>query len=75
LTPRKTTSQKNLKQTTTKLARLANEMKYDAAVKQAEDQIMIQRKQNLQQLKTIKSYLSSLKIGKEALIRKRLNRA
>jgi len=73
LTPRKSTSLKNLKQTTSKLARLANEMKYDTVVEQVEDQIMIQRKQTLQDLKTIKSHLSSLKIGREVLIRKRMN--
>jgi uncharacterized glyoxalase superfamily protein PhnB len=69
-TPRKKVSQKDMMQTTSKLARLANEMKYDAAVKQAEDQVMVQRKQNLQQLRTIKSYLSSVKTG--SLIRQRL---
>jgi len=41
LTPRKSTSHKNLKQTMSKLARLANEMKYVAAIEQVEDQIMI----------------------------------
>jgi len=65
LTLRKSTSQKNLKQTTSKFARLANEMKYDAVVEQVEDQIKIQRKQTFQLLKMIKSYL---------MIRKRMNR-
>ena len=47
-----------------RLTRRANEMQYDAKVKQAEDQVMLERKANLKQLRSIKGYLSGAKTAK-----------
>ena len=46
-----------------KLAQVAMQVKYEAHVKTAEDIVMEQRKDNLKQLKQIKSYLSGVKTG------------
>jgi hypothetical protein len=55
-------------ETTSKLAKVANTMKLDAHVKHVEDAVMIQRKENLNQLKTIKTYLAGLKTGTHAMM-------
>ena len=46
-----------------KLAQVANIMQKDTYVKNAEDEVMQQRKQNLKELKSIRSYLTGVKTG------------
>ena len=47
---------------------MANTLKIDAHVKHVEDQVMIQRRENLNQLKAIKSYLTGVKTGTHSLM-------
>ena len=55
-----------------KLAKKANVMKYDAQVKLAEDEVMMERRENLKQLRSIKGYLKSAKTAKNLHIAQRV---
>ena len=51
-----------------KLAKMANILQIDAQVKQVEDCVMQERKQNIKQLRNIKGYLSGIKTGRNSQI-------
>ena len=53
---------------TNKLSQVAKHLEFDAKVKQAEDSVMVERKENLKQLKAIKGYLMGIKTGDKAKI-------
>ncbi len=55
-----------ISKTSTKLTKMANHLVIDSKVKQAEDQVMLERKQNMKQLKSIRGYLSTIKTGSKA---------
>lgn len=46
-----------------KLSKMAHNLQVDSKVKQAEDSIMEERRENMRQLRTIKGYLSGIKTG------------
>lgn len=55
-----------------KLAKMANNLQIDAKVKFVEDSLMMERKQNIKQLRSIKGYLTGVKTGKNAHIRNKV---
>lgn len=50
-------------QTHSKLSHMAQSLQIDSKVKQLEDDIMMDRKDSLRQLRTIKGYLSGIRTG------------
>eukprot|EP00347_Sterkiella_histriomuscorum_P003581 403363737 len=58
-----------------KLAKMANILQIDAQVKQVEDCVMQERKQNIKQLRNIKGYLSGIKTGRNSQILEKVQRA
>lgn len=68
-------SSSHLTQTSSKLVQLANAIMFDTKVKNAEDEVMLQRKQNLQQLKSIKGYLTGIKTGARSNVYAKVQRS
>lgn len=56
----------SLSKTSNKLAKVATNFIIDRVVNDAEDEVMMERKQNMQQLKSIKGYLAGIKTGSKA---------
>jgi hypothetical protein len=56
----------SLSKTSNKLTKVANNIIIDRVVNDAEDEVMMERKQNMKQLKSIKGYLAGIKTGSKA---------